>query len=196
MNVSSSTGTTTGVEIDDFLPRQGRTFLVVGASNSGKTSLVFDILDQWQRDDPTVNDRIIVYYDVYQDRYNGLDARPGLETLECDPEEMRDKILVLDDLQYRLKDRAECLERIYTTMSHHYNITVFIILQNIIDFKMAGVTKNASYIIVLRSRQSIQFLRHLQLTLFPYAQKALVRAQQQNPYRFQRDKTTSITDTY
>jgi len=172
--------------IDDFYPQaMGRSYLVVGASNSGKTSLVFQLLDSWRRDDPSINDRVLIFYSIYQPGfYRGLDARQGLDSLvSMSEEELRGRIVIIDDLQSQLRQHAELIERCYCVLSHHLPMTIVITIQNLIQMRLSNIVKNASYIAILRSRQSVQTLRHLQSALFPYNQKSLVEAQELCPYR-------------
>lgn len=173
-------------QVEDFYPEaRGRSFLIVGASGSGKSSLVFQMIDSWRRDDPSINDRIIVLYTVYQQRfYEGLDAREGIDSLATlDRGQLRNKILVLDDLQNNLREHADSIERIFSIYAHHLPMTIIVTIQNLIQLKLPNIVKNASYIAVLRSRQSAQTLRALQSSLFPYCQRSLIEAQELNPYR-------------
>jgi len=185
-------------QIEDFYPEaRGRSFLVVGASGSGKSSLVFQMIASWRCQDPTINDRIIVLYTIYQPFYDGLDARQGLDSLSTlDESQLRDKILIIDDLQSKLRDYADLIERIFSIYAHHLPMTIIVTIQNWIQLKLPNIVKNASYIAVLRSRQSAQTLRALQSALFPYCQRSLIEAQELNPYRLVHALTANLTDIY
>ena len=130
--------------------------IISGPSQSGKSKLLFDILDNL---DTCVNskfEKIIFVYGVFQDIYKKykhihftndleiLKIRPGVPTL-----------FILDDVMGSIKDSTE-LENLFTH-GRHEKISTILIMQNL--FYQGRVLKtlrmNASYFAIFEHLQDV-----------------------------------------
>lgn len=114
--------------------------LVCGPTNSGKTTLVTDILKRWKWFFHHPVTRVVWYYGAYQPGYDNL-HRLGVELGEGLPEsidedfpqvapENETHIIILDDLMKEGVKDSNVLD-IFTKWSHHKNITAFMLTQNL-----------------------------------------------------------------
>lgn len=114
--------------------------LVCGPSNSGKTTLVQNIIQQWDTFFHHPVTRVVWYYAVYQPGYAKL-AAMGVELREGLPESIEDdfptvvpsdetQIVVLDDFMKEAA-KSEKVLNLFTKDSHHKNITAFMMVQNL-----------------------------------------------------------------
>ena len=115
--------------------------LVCGPSNSGKTTLVTNIIRNWRTFFHHPVTCVVWYYGVYQPGYDklstmGVELREGLpESIESDfpytVSSDETQILVLDDLMKQATKDSHVLD-IFTKWSHHKNITALMLSQNIL----------------------------------------------------------------
>ena len=116
------------------------TVIVSGASGSGKTSFVYDILKESKGMFIKPPKRIIYCYGVYQNLYdemkssldnllliNGLPSKKDLEIWSSNGEH---SLIVLDDLMAKCSSSHDICD-LFTVCSHHMNFSVFFLVQNL-----------------------------------------------------------------
>lgn len=147
------------------------TVLVSGATGSGKTTFVQRIIEsvdemftpQLSRPikvvwvygasqtfkQPTNECVTVVYTDTLPDSYEDID------------------LLVLDDLQNSLSGSKK-LSDIYTKFSHHQNMSVIFIVQNIFNkgSQMRNISLNSHYIVLCKNRRDLQQVKTLGTQLY------------------------------
>ena len=148
--------------------------LVCGPSNSGKTTLVTNIIRNWRTFFHHPVTRVVWYYGVYQPGYDklstmGVELREGLpESIESDfpytVSSDETQILVLDDLMKEATKDSHVLD-IFTKWSHHKNITAFMSSQNIFHQgrHSVDITRNVSvaiFIIEMRNIRVVERFLH------------------------------------
>ena len=188
------------------------TCMVSGPTSSGKTILVrrllksFDLLfnfnekvkklkvlwayGQWQSlYEKTISKYVVVKY-VY-----GLPSEE--EILEDKPH-----IIIIDDLMSELGGNVN-FANLFTRGSHHMNISVIFISQNLYHKgpQMRTVSLNCHYYIIMGSLRSKGQLRHLASEIFPgklkYIMEAFEDATNEKPYSYIRlDMTQETPDKY
>ena len=132
---------------------------VAGPSNCGKTVFVQQLLNSNLLYPPP--DRIIYVYTEYQPLYNEIKARHDNVEFICGWDasiydgliDGRHTVLVLDDVQSSVQNDAS-IGNLFTKGSHHRNITVVVILQNLFPpgSVMVNVRRNIEYHILFASR--------------------------------------------
>lgn len=160
---------------------------VVGMSGSGKSYLTRQILQHANGmfKKPTV--RILFCYGVWQDLYDRMNKEiPFIEFHQGLPssDEIYEfglieghKILVLDDLMIDAADKVE-MAHLLCVGSHHYNITVIHLLQNIFHKgkAMRTASLNCHYFILFPSYRDRLQIQSFGKQLFPGKSKYFMDA--------------------
>lgn len=160
---------------------------VVGMSGSGKSYLTRQILQHTNGmfKKPTV--RILFCYGVWQDLYDRMNKEiPFIEFYQGLPssDEIYEfglieghKILVLDDLMIDAADKVE-MAHLLCVGSHHYNITVIHLLQNIFHKgkAMRTASLNCHYFILFPSYRDRLQIQSFGKQLFPGKSKYFMDA--------------------
>ena len=149
--------------------------MVAGPSGSGKTQLVEDLLTQ-QRVFQFSPTRIVYCYGVWQPRFarmkkNDIHFHEGIP----DPEQLttwfrghKTGVMILDDLMEEGGNDKRVLD-LFTKDSHHRNITVFYLTQDLFPpGKFAKtINRNAHYGIAFKNPRDRTGMRNLVLQAFP-----------------------------
>jgi hypothetical protein len=80
---------------------------------------------------------------------NRVHIHQGLPTEEMLKAQQKPLLLVLDDLMIDAK--SDYLEMLFTRGSHHYNISVVFVTQNIFSKDSKTARNNAHYVVLLRN---------------------------------------------
>lgn len=123
---------------------------------------------------------VILFYKVWQPLYD-LWKNKGYVHIFIDniPEEKKALELfrkfkdvggcmaIFDDLQGQVN---ECVKNIYTIYSHHYNVSVFLLVQSLfLDNKIYRTcSMNSQYIILMKNRRDAASVSHLARQVSPY----------------------------
>ena len=154
------------------------TALVVGPTGSGKTRMLMELI----RDSSAVATpppvEIIYCYGAWQELFvpaGNLSFREGLIPLEDLPADGRNRWIVLDDLMDELAGDAS-LSSLFTKHSHHKNLSVFFVTQNLFHPKLRTVSINSHYMFLFKNPRDASSIGTLGKQLFPGNAKFLVGA--------------------
>lgn len=158
------------------------TCIVAGCTSSGKTVFVEKLLENWEylidinvkklkvlwcngTDNNTKNqffDNIEIFY------FRGIPSVDDIQSNDYN-------IIVLDDLMNEVKYN-ENVKSLFTKHSHHLNISVIFITQNIFsqDKSMRTISLNAHYIVILKSIRLTQQIGILANQIWPHKSKKLI----------------------
>ena len=156
-----------------------------GATSSGKTSFVRRLLDSLYRMTSVEPRKILYCYGTFQPLYADMQKdRPDMDFAEglpskSDLEELSregSSLVVLDDLMDEVNNSKE-MQKLFTQYSHHKNISVIFISQNIYFGGRYGKTINLnSHYLVLFKNPNLSQIRILGQQILPGRAKALVEA--------------------
>jgi hypothetical protein len=73
--------------------------------------------------------------------------------------------LILDDLANEIK--SEFLDILYTRGSHHWNVSIILVTQNLFDKNIKVARINSHFLILMKSPQSLLQIKTLGSQLFP-----------------------------
>lgn len=153
----------------DFLKlKHPFTAIVAGGTSSGKTVWVRKLLKNWQYLIKISKNYIKVLwcYGIRQKLHDEqilnveVTYHPGIPSLDT-IKKARPDIIVLDDLMIELK-KDERVKNLFTRGSHHLNISVIFLTQNIFsnDSSMRTMSLNCHYTVAMKSiRNRDQILR-------------------------------------
>jgi hypothetical protein len=141
------------------------TCLVAGPTQSGKTVIVRQILEDWKHLIHLKNNvntlQVIWYYGISQNIHNDKINNVNIIYIEGKPNKddiinYKPNIVIIDDLMDELKEDEE-LSKIFTRESHHLNFSVIFILQNLYikGSKMRTINLNSQYFLLTINRRDL-----------------------------------------
>ena len=160
------------------------TCLITGPSKSGKSTLLNEILQLNQRLIDKNIDQIIYCYTRFQDSYKyalanvfpRVEFKQGLPDME-DFDSSKNNLLIVDDLMAEACNDHTIFD-IFTIDSHHKNIRVFFLTQNIFprDKNARSISLNTNYIIIMNNPRDKHQVSHLGRQMFPENSKYFLEA--------------------
>jgi hypothetical protein len=157
------------------------TCMVAGPTGSGKSEFVKQVILNGAIEPMPV--RIVWYYMEWQ---NGLAQQlPGVEFKQGLPE-MQDfdglvpTLVVLDDMMSEVNEKITAL---FTRGSHHRNLSVFFLTQNVFHKLTRDIALNSHYLVLFKNPRDKQQIATLARQMFPsdkhYLQDAYKQATEQ-----------------
>jgi len=156
-------------------------YLIVGPTNAGKSVLLEKILINKEKIMDKKFDRIVFCYKAYQKSYEVLkdlntpikfiDGLPNVSEFNSD----ENNLLILDDLMNECAESEE-ISKFFRVYSHHMNISIFILNQNIFPKGKCqrDISLNVSYMIVFNNPRDRQQIRTLGQQMFPKKSSAFL----------------------
>ena len=180
--------------MDQSIPlpfRHPSTILIAGPTGSGKTEFLVKLLTQ--RGIEPFPERIIWIYSEWQDAYERIKKRLGvaekkLEFIKDFDDSLYDSLdrrvrnlVVLDDqMENRDMQRngGSGLAKFFTQGSHHRNLTIVYIVQNLFHQSraMRTVSLNSHYLVLFKNPRDKLQIRSLAMQMYPMNVEFLVRA--------------------
>ena len=143
------------------------TMMVVGASKSGKSTLVRNLLTQRKDKYNKHPGKVIWFYKVWQDMYEEMmeqnivnqceQGMPTCEWLQNNLPKGKNTTIVIDDMA--LESDFDTI-KIFTVLSHHYMMNVIFIAQNLYTNNKAfrEISLNSNYLAYMKNtRDGLQF---------------------------------------
>ena len=133
------------------------TIIISGISGAGKSSWVKRLLSHPSMF-KTPPDRIIYCYGLWQDGFNnmtGIEFRKGLD-IPSDLNSQKHTIIILDDIMTDVA-KSKSAEELFTRGSHHLNLTVIFIVQNLYVAGASGNTirLNTHYNVLMNNKTDL-----------------------------------------
>ena len=143
-----------------------------GPTGCGKTVFVKKFLKYIDRLSDTHFERIILYYGEWQSGY--IDLGKDVEFREGLPQntdwliDPKPKLIIIDDL-VRETSFGGAIVNLFTKGSHHNNLSVIFITQNIFHQGKGqrDISLNAQYIVIFRNLRDRAQIRHLARQVYP-----------------------------
>lgn len=162
------------------------TCMAAGPTSSGKTVLIRNILNNYKNtiyfDAIPEKLKIIWGYGQWQELYNKqldncdihyIDGLPSEDEIK----ELSPQLIVIDDLMTELGNDAK-LANLFTKGSHHLNISVIFIAQNIFHqgSQMRTISLNCHYLLILKNPRDKRQIIALSSQIFPNNSKYFIEA--------------------
>ena len=172
--------------------------LVAASSNSGKTHLVRDlILNHYRMFEKPITEVVWLYHKRAYDEdlvkqlteelnvpirfIEGFPAKAISEGTLFESNNSAAKLLVLDDIVVAaLRSHRDLFTELFTVMSHHNNICIIGILQNLhADTAgqrqiMNNIIRNLSYVVLFPDRRNLSALKQIARTYFNGEEQKLI----------------------
>ena len=148
--------------------------IVAGPSKSGKTYWVINLLlNAKERISPSPN-KIVYCYAHWQSKYDVLKKNiPTVQWHEGMPtksylDEISDAIVILDDLMAASVNN-EVVMSIFTERSHHQNISVILLMQNLFHQgkQSRSINTNAQFLVLFKNPRDRLQIKTLAMQMFP-----------------------------
>ena len=157
------------------------TAIIAGPSGSGKTRLLLEIIKKAKQLIHPTPQRIIFCYGNWQKSFDKLNhvefhqGLPDIDELMLTPHER--KLVIIDDLMEEANNNIN-IQNLFTRGSHHFNISVFLLTQNIFSKgKFARtINLNAHYTILFDYPRDRTQIKYLAREAFPANSLALLEA--------------------
>ena len=96
--------------------------------------------------------------------------------------------LVIDDGLQLCEKNQNKTDELFTRISHHLGVSIFMLVQNLFDPALRVISRNVGYIFLFQSPRDASQIRHLSYQIFPEKNKArsmleIFRIITQKPYR-------------
>ena len=153
------------------------TATISGPSSCGKTQWTLRFIKHVnQMVSPNI-DNILWCYGVYQDIFNeqkNIEFHDGLPN-ENMFDGKRKTLLIIDDLMSQADDRVE---NIFTRLSHHMNVSVLFLTQNLFfkSKQARTISLNSHYIVVFKNARDALQISNLARQMYPGNSKYMVEA--------------------
>ena len=162
--------------------------LISGATGSGKTTIIWRILQNLQAmfpDDPPVC--VLYCYSIHQQLFDEMESKiPNLTTRYGLPSEddvtelcANDKhnLIILDDL-YLDAVESKSIARIFTQGTHHMKLTCLCVFQNLFPRGQWArtIALNAGYLILTANSRGLSQISMLAGQIFPSEKEYLLQA--------------------
>jgi hypothetical protein len=169
---------------DTFKLKHPFTCLVVGPTKSGKSQYVNKILKNMAEIISPTPQKIYFVYSEWQPLYNEMvrnipniemiDSTVNLNLLKSDLE--TPKLLILDDMMSEMAaDKKSSHNTLFTKGSHHWNLSIIFIVQNLFYGGLKNSRVNAHYIFLFKTPDKSQ-INHLARQLYPGQGTVLISA--------------------
>ena len=161
-------------EIDQYIFKHPFTCMIAGPSKSGKTTLLKKFLTNNNIIIDKSIETITYCYTRWQDSFHELDEvepkikfNQGLPSID-ELSSSNNNLIILDDLM-REAGVENAIYDIFTVDSHHKNISVFFLTQNLFpkEKNARTISLNCNYIILLNNPRDRNQILHLARQMFP-----------------------------
>lgn len=149
--------------------------VISGASHSGKSSFIFDLLKVKNIFDQEFH-CIKFHYSFYQPLYDimkkaisNISFHKGLPT-QIDKRHVKTCLLIFDDLLLDLNTSTNLILNLFTVSSHHANKSVILVSQSLF-FKTPmyrTLTLNANYLVIFANPRDRSQIVHIGKQMFPH----------------------------
>jgi hypothetical protein len=153
------------------------TAILSGPTGCGKTQFIFKFIRHVSQLMSPPPEQIIYCFGEYQEiysHYSNVEFNEGLPDL-ARFDGSRRVLLILDDL---MNESGDGVEKIFTKYSHHRNISIMYLCQNLF-YKSKGsrtMSLNAHYLVIFKSPRDVLQVATLARQMYPGRSKFLIEA--------------------
>ena len=150
------------------------TCLVAGPTSSGKSTFVKQLIEEKEDRIHLPPEKVLWCYSQWQPLYNhihGVEFQQGLPDIDSFNPELRN-LVVIDDL---MNDVNQSISELFTKASHHKNISVIYIVQNLFHQgkEHRTISLNSHYMVLFKNPRDSSQIIHLARQMYPQDPKFL-----------------------
>lgn len=176
------------METHDLRLKAPFTAIIAGPTGSGKTQLLSTLINQASHVCDKTPTEIIYCYGMWQPLYanmKGVTFHKGMvDVTQRIPEDGAARWIIVDDLMDEVKGQADDL---YTKYSHHLNVSVFFVTQNLFLKQQRTMSLNTHYLFIFKNPRDNAFISHLARQIYPNNSRFMVESYKDatsKPYSF------------
>lgn len=153
------------------------TAVIAGPTGCGKTQLTLKLIDNCKSIITPQPQNVMWCYGIYQSAFNGqknIYFNQGLPDIKTFDPNIRN-LLIIDDLMH---EADESVAQIFTKGSHHYNISVIFLTQNLFfgSKHMRTMSLNTHYMLLFKNPRDASQINCLARQMYPKNSKFLIDA--------------------
>ena len=146
------------------------TAVLAGPTGSGKTQLLIKLIQKSQLISNPPPEEIIYCYGAYQKDFkrieNLVSLREGGISVSEIPDDGRHRWLILDDLMSEMGNSSDTSD-LYTKHSHHRNISVFFVMQNLFNKGSRTISINTYYFFIFKNPRDKTSIANYAKQMYP-----------------------------
>ena len=147
------------------------TAMVSGPSGSGKTHLMKNLINQSQDVADPPPHEIIYCYGEWQSTYEHMKGlvrfNEGMIDVKAEiPRDGKNRWIIVDDLMQELAGKNET-DALFTKYSHHMNLSVFYLVQNLFVKENRTISLNTHYFFLFKNPRDAGAVSRLAMQSFP-----------------------------
>lgn len=160
--------------------------LISGPSGAGKTEFVKKFLQNLEFMCDVKFSKIVFYYGEWQPAYRELAATQPLDRIDFREGVPRSadfaadagpQLVIIDDL---MEEAGKTVVKIFTKTSHHRDLSVFFLTQNLFHRGQREISLNSNYVVVFKNPRDRAQIQHFSRQICPenprYVQEAYADA--------------------
>jgi hypothetical protein len=150
------------------------TAVVSGPTSCGKTVFVFKLIDNMKEMITPTPSKVIYCYGEYQslfDNYPQIEFHEGLPDITMF--DGTPTLLILDDL---MSEANDSVTNLFTKVSHHRNVSVVFLTQNIFYKNLRTISLNSHYIVLFKNPRDAGQVSILARQMYPSNSKFAIEA--------------------
>lgn len=154
------------------------TCVISGPTGSGKTEFIFRLINNREFITDIPPKEIIYCYGAWQDKFNqitNVTFHEGFIDISDLPNDQNHRWVIIDDLMEEVGKSSNLLN-LFTKYSHHKNISVIFVTQNLFYKNLRTITLQAHYIALFKSPRDKTASAHLGRQFYPSNPNFLVEA--------------------
>jgi DNA replication protein DnaC len=153
------------------------TCVISGPTGSGKSVFVQRLIKHVRSVISPSPDKILYCYGAYQEMFSkieGVEFNEGLPSLDEFNGSKR-SLVIIDDLMHETNN---VVSKLFTKVSHHANVSVIYITQNIFNpnKETRTITLNAQYLVLFKNVRDKSQIAYLARQMYPSSSKHMVEA--------------------
>jgi hypothetical protein len=150
------------------------TSVVSGPTGCGKTVFVFKLIENMKEMITPTPSKVVYCYGEYQplfDNYPRIEFHEGLP--DVDMFDGAPTLLILDDL---MGEADDVVTKLFTKVSHHRNVSVVFLTQNIFYKSQRTISLNSHYIVLFKNPRDAGQVSTLARQMYPNNSKFVIDA--------------------
>ena len=164
------------------------TAIVSGPTGAGKSKMLQRLIAHASELSVPPPEEIHYCYGVWQPLFEEMHEvifhEGFIDVMETIPRDGKNRWMIIDDI---MDENNGDTDSLYTKYSHHLNISVFFVVQNLFKKQLRTMSLNTHYLFLFKNPRDSAFISHLAQQVYPMQSKFLIESYQdatKKPYSY------------